>query len=372
MSETSTFEKLTTPLDGLHRELGGKMVPFAGYLLPVQYPSGIVKEHAAARETAALFDVSHMGQVMLRGGGAVAMLERLTPANIEGLKVGRARYALLTNEDGGILDDFIATRTEEGLFLVVNAGRKAEDVAHLRANLADGVTLDVLEDQALLALQGPKAAAVIANLAPGAADLAFMQSVETSLSGIPVRISRLGYTGEDGFEISCPAANAAKLARTLLANEAVLPAGLGARDSLRLEAGLPLYGHDLDTTTSPIEAGLAFAVAKRRRETGGFLGKERILRELRDGPTRRLVGIEIEGRAPVREGAEIQDRDGETIGRVTSGGFGPSAGRPVAIGYVEAEHSAPGTPLRLALRGRTIKAKVETLPFVPHRYHRKA
>ena len=361
-----------TPLDGLHRELGGKMVPFAGYLLPVHYPSGIVKEHAAARGAAALFDVSHMGQVVLRGEGAISMLERLTPANIEGLKVGRARYALLTNEDGGILDDFIATRTEDGLFLVVNAACKAEDVAHLKGHLADGVTLDVLDDRALLALQGPRAADVIANLAPEAADLAFMQSVETSLSGVPARVSRLGYTGEDGFEISCPAASASKLARTLLAHEAVLPAGLGARDSLRLEAGLPLYGHDLDPTTSPIEAGLGFAVAKRRRETGGFLGEERISRELRDGPARRLVGIEIEGRAPVREGAEIQDRDGGTIGRVTSGGFGPSAGRPVAIGYVDAGHGTPGTPLRLVLRGRTVEAKVETLPFVPHRYHRKA
>ena len=359
-----------TALYDLHAELGGRMVPFAGYLLPVQYPAGILKEHKAARDAAALFDVSHMGQIRLEGPGVRDAFERLVPAEVRGLGPGRARYTQFTTEDGGILDDCIVTAVAENeLFLVVNAARKAEDLAHLRAGLPAGVALEVLDDRALLALQGPAAADVLATLTPEAAGLAFMESREVSIGGQRARVSRLGYTGEDGFEISYPAAHAQKLARTLLANERVQPAGLGARDSLRLEAGLCLYGHDIDSTTSPVEAGLAWTIGKRRRQESGFAGAGRILRELREGPSRRLVGVRVEGRAPVREGAEIQGGDGQTIGLVTSGGFGPTVGAPVAMGYVQADRAAPGTPLHIQVRGRTVEAKAAPLPFVPHRYH---
>ncbi|MCB1884908.1 MAG: glycine cleavage system aminomethyltransferase GcvT [Geminicoccaceae bacterium] len=359
-----------TPLYDLHAELGGRMVPFAGYLLPVQYPAGILKEHGSAREAAALFDVSHMGQMRLGGPGVRGALERLVPADVAALGPGRARYTQFTAEDGGILDDCIVTAVaEDELFLVVNAARKTEDEAHLRANLPDGVTLEVLDDRALLALQGPAAAGALATLAPEAAELVFMESREMAIGGQKARVSRLGYTGEDGFEVSYPAAHAQKLARTLLAHERVQPAGLGARDSLRLEAGLCLYGHDIDATTSPVEAGLAWTIGRRRREAGGFAGAGRILRELEEGPKRRLVGVRVEGRAPVREGAEVYDGRATAIGRVTSGGFGPTVGAPVAMGYVAADRAAPGTPLRLEVRGRTVEARVAPLPFVPHRYH---
>ena len=360
---------LTTPLDQLHRELGGRMVDFAGWAMPVQYPSGILKEHAQARERAALFDVSHMGQVLIDGPEAAAAIERLVPADIQSLQPGRARYTQLTDETGGIIDDLIVTATESGLFAVVNAGGREGDLAHLKAHLPDH-EVRLLDDRALLALQGPAAVTVLAAMAPEVADLGFMESREMMLSGLPFRVSRLGYTGEDGFEISVHADHAQKLARTLLAHEQVAPAGLGARDSLRLEAGLCLYGHDIDRTTSPVEAALAWTIGKRRRTEGGFLGEERILRELADGPARRLVGLRPEGRAPAREGASIVDAAGDTVGRVTSGGFGPTLQAPIALGYVENRLREPGTRLEVALRGKPVPAVVAKLPFVPHRYHR--
>ena len=360
---------LTTPLDTLHRELGGRMVDFAGWAMPVQYPSGIIKEHAQARERAALFDVSHMGQVTVEGPGAAAAIERLVPADIQSLAPGRARYTQLTNAAGGIIDDLIVTATETGLFVVVNAGGREGDLAHLEVHLPDH-DVRLLADRALLALQGPSAVEVLASMAAEVAELAFMESREMQLSGLDVRVSRLGYTGEDGFEISVHADHAQKLARTLLANENVAPAGLGARDSLRLEAGLCLYGHDIDETTSPVEAALAWTIGKRRRQEGGFPGSERILRELVDGPERRLVGLKPEGRAPAREGAAILDAAGKTVGRVTSGGFGPTVQAPVAMGYVDNHLREPGTRLAIELRGKPVPAEVTRLPFVPHRYHR--
>lgn len=359
-----------TPLHDLHRELGARLVPFAGWEMPVQYPAGILAEHQHGRAAAALFDVSHMGQMRLDGADAAIALERLVPADIQGLKPGRARYTQFTDGQGGILDDLIVSNAGDHLFLVVNAGCRDADLDHLRGALEPAVRVTELADRALLALQGPAAATVLARLAPPAAELPFMGTAEMDLSGVPCRVSRLGYTGEDGYEISVPAADAMPLARTLLAQPEVKPAGLGARDSLRLEAGLPLYGHEIDTSTTPVEAGLAWSIQKRRRQEGGFAGAEVILRQLAEGTTRRLVGIRPEGRAPAREGSEIQDADGRTIGKVTSGGFGPSLGAPVAMGYVETEHAEPGRELSLIVRGKPLPARVAALPFVPRRYHR--
>lgn len=359
-----------TPLYDLHLELGARMVAFAGWAMPVQYPQGILAEHQWCRAEAGLFDVSHMGQVRIEGTGAPIAFERLVPGNIVGLAPGQARYTLLTNDAGGILDDLIATRTADGLFVVVNAGCRAADIAHLRAALEPDCRVVELTDRALLALQGPAAAGVLARRAPGCTELRFMQSAEMPIDGILCRVSRLGYTGEDGFEISVPADRAATLARTLLTAPEVRPIGLGARDSLRLEAGLCLYGHDIDPTTTPIEAGLAWTVAKRRREEGGFPGAAVILAQLRDGPPRRRVGLRPEGRAPAREHTEIQDQSGRRIGTVTSGGFGPTVGAPVAMGYVAPAHATPGTPVQLVVRGKPLPARVVELPFVPHRYQR--
>jgi aminomethyltransferase len=358
-----------TPLFELHRELGARMVPFAGWDMPVQYPGGIIAEHRQCRTSAALFDVSHMGQVTLEGPEPAAAIERLVPGNIKGLKPGRARYTVLTGDGGGILDDIIVSNAGDSLFIVVNAGRRDEDIAHLRSRLEPGHEVVEHDDRALLALQGPAAATVIGRLAPQAPALDFMATLETSVGGVVCRVSRLGYTGEDGFEISVGAGHAAKLARTLLAAEEVAPAGLGARDSLRLEAGLALHGHDIDATTSPVEAQLEWTIAKRRREEGGFPGAERILAELRDGPARRLVGLRPEGRVPAREGALIR-KDGREVGRVTSGGFGPTVGAPVALGYVEPGLVEAGTAVELVVRGRAVPAAIASLPFVPHRYHR--
>jgi aminomethyltransferase len=363
-------EPRRTPLHDLHRELGGRIVAFAGWELPVQYSAGILAEHQHCRTAAALFDVSHMGQVRLDGAGAAAALERLVPADLQSLAPGRARYTQLTNEAGGILDDLIVSNAGDHLFVVVNAGNRDADLAHLRAALDPSIAVTELADRALLALQGPEAAAVLARLAPASADLRFMTTDLMDVAGLPCRVSRLGYTGEDGFEISVPAAEAVTLARRLLAEPEVAPAGLGARDSLRLEAGLPLHGHEIDPTTTPVEAGLAFSIGKRRREQGGFPGADTILRQLADGPARRLVGIRPEGRAPAREGTEIQGPDGTPLGSVTSGGFGPTVGSPVAMGYVAAEAAAPGTGLVLLVRGKPLPARVAALPFVPHRYHR--
>ena len=368
-----------TPLAGLHAELSARMVPFAGYAMPVQYPTGILAEHRHVREAAGLFDVSHMGQATLAGPShqaTAAALEALAPGDFDGLGTGRLRYTVLTNADGGIIDDLMVTRpagpVKEGqLKLVVNAARKDVDYAHLNAKMPSDVCLATDDSRALLALQGPRAAEVIAKLAPKAADLGFMTESSETIGGVDCAISRSGYTGEDGFEISMPGHSAETVARALLADPAVLPIGLGARDSLRLEAGLPLYGHDIDEMTSPVEADLVFAISKRRREDGGFLGADRILRELRDGPSRKRVGLTVEGKAPAREGAEICDGSGRSVGVVTSGGFGATVGGPIAMGYVETALSEPGTQLTLVVRDKRIPAMVTALPFVPHRYFRK-
>ena len=370
MSDQSQAPLQKTPLHALHVSLGARMVPFAGYDMPVQYPTGIVAEHTHTRSQAGLFDVSHMGQVRLDGAGAAQALERLVPGDIEAVKRDRTRYTLFTNESGGILDDLMVTNRGDHLHLVVNAACKVEDVAHLKRALEPAIKVTALPDRALLALQGPAAAAVLGRLAPGVKTMTFMAVATHDLAGIPCLISRSGYTGEDGYEISMPANAAEKLARRLLAEPEVKPIGLGARDTLRLEAGLCLYGHDIDTTTTPVEADLSFALAKRRRESGGFLGAEVIQRQLRDGVARKRVGIKPQGRAPARDGTEIRDASGAVIGKITSGGFGPSVDGPIAMGYVASAHAAPGSALSLMVRGTPRPARVVSLPFVPHRYYR--
>ena len=363
---------LTTPLDALHRELGARMVPFAGYAMPVQYPMGILTEHLHTRDKAGLFDVSHMGQATLKGPDAIATLEKLCPGDIAGLKPGRQRYSLFTTESGGISDDFMVARVaEDELFLVVNAACKDADFAHVSAHLPAGTTLTRHEDRALLALQGPLAAAVFARHAPASSAMKFMDIADLDVTGIGrVRATRSGYTGEDGFEISVPADQAETFARALLSEPDVAPIGLGARDSLRLEAGLPLYGHDIDTTTSPIAAGLTFAINKRRKMAWDFLGGRVMRDELDNGPARLRVGLRLEGRAPAREGAEIARSDGTVIGLVTSGGFAPSLNAPIAMGYVPASDAADGTELAIIVRGKMLPAHVSPMPFVPHRYFR--
>ncbi|MDA7947290.1 MAG: glycine cleavage system aminomethyltransferase GcvT [Hyphomicrobiaceae bacterium] len=369
-----------TPLYDLHVELGAKMVPFAGYEMPVQYPLGVLKEHLHTRSKAGLFDVSHMGQAFVQGpdhATTAAALEALVPGEIAKLGLGRQRYTMLLNATGGILDDLMVTRSvseaDDGrLMLVVNAACKDADYAHMNAHLDGNVTLEPVEDRALVALQGPTAAAVMAKWCPQAADMGFMTASSAEFDGIDCHISRSGYTGEDGYEISIAADKVEQLARTLLSHDDVEAIGLGARDSLRLEAGLCLYGHDIDETTSPVEADLVWSMSKRRREEGGFPGADRIQGELRDGPSRLRVGIKPDGRAPAREGAEIVDGDGKTIGSITSGGFGPSAEGPVAMGYVESVHATPGSQIGLMVRGEARPARVVELPFVPHRYYRKS
>ncbi|WP_051952625.1 glycine cleavage system aminomethyltransferase GcvT [Methylocapsa aurea] len=374
-----------TPLDELHRSHGARMTPFAGYVMPLQYPSGIIKEHLHTRAEAGLFDASHMGQAILEGPLAARRLETLVPGDIEGLAPGRMRYTQLLDPDGHILDDLMVTRlADEGgrerLFLIVNAGAKAADFAHLAAKLPD-LALTLLDKRALLALQGPKAAEVLVRrlrragqdlAAQDLAKMPFMSACEIDLGGVDLKISRSGYTGEDGFEISVPAAASVALAQDLLSEPEVLLIGLGARDSLRLEAGLCLCGHDIDGTTDPVEAGLAWSIPRRRREEGGFPGAEAILQAIAKGPSRRRAGFLIEGKAPAREGAQIAALDGQAIGRLTSGGFAPSLGRPIAMGYVDAAHAAIGAPVQLLAREKSIPAKVASMPFVPHRYYRGA
>jgi aminomethyltransferase len=371
---------LKTPLHAEHVASGARMVPFAGYDMPVQYPTGILTEHNWTRDHAGLFDVSHMGQAFLvaedgRHETAALALEALIPADVVNLKPNQQRYSQLLADDGGILDDLMVTRVgapghEGWLYLVVNASMKDADYAHIQARLPAGVTLNRRDDLALMALQGPSAAAVMAEKAPQAAGLAFMASADVEIDGIRCHVSRSGYTGEDGFEISCDATDAAALWRAFLAHPEVKPIGLGARDSLRLEAGLCLYGHDIDTTTSPVEAGLVWSIQKRRREEGGFPGEGRIRREIAEGPARVRVGLRPEGRAPAREGARIALPDGREVGVVTSGGFGPSVKAPIAMGYVARDFSKPGTALHLVVRGKPIAARVVSMPFVPHRYKR--
>jgi aminomethyltransferase len=355
------------------------MVPFAGYSMPVQYPSGLIKEHTHTREAAGLFDVSHMGQCFISGPDwqtTGRVLETLVPADVLGLKPGHQRYSQLLNESGGILDDMMITHLAGGrhdgwAYVVVNASCKDADYAHISAHLPAGVTLEVQDALALIALQGPQAADVLGAIVPEVREMGFMTYLATIAGGVPLHISRSGYTGEDGFEISIPADDVEAFCRRLLTDERVKPVGLGARDTLRLEAGLCLYGHDIDETTSPVEADLLWSIGKRRREQGGFPGADRIRREIASGTARRRVGLRLEGRAPAREGCEIHDADGTPIGVVTSGSFAPSLGAPVAMGYVETASASHGTSLRIVIRGTPHPATVVSLPFVPNRYHRK-
>ena len=358
-----------TSLYDLHVELGGKMVDFAGWEMPVQYPMGIMGEHAQCREKAALFDVSHMAQVLVKGDGALEALESLVPAALSTLPEGKARYTFFTNENGGIMDDLIVSNAGGYVFIVVNASMRDQDIPHMRAGLPNHDVIEVT-DRALIAVQGPKAEAVVAAHCPEAADLKFMETIAADIKGAKCRVSRLGYTGEDGYEISIPEAHAEEIARAFLAHEDCEPAGLGARDSLRLEAGLCLYGNDIDQDTTPIEANLNWAIQKRRREEGGFPGAERILKQLADGPSRKLVGILPDGRAPARAGVEIQDAEGNSVGSITSGGFGPTVQGPVAMGYVSADHAEVGTKLNLIVRGKAQPATVAALPFVQQNYKR--
>jgi aminomethyltransferase len=367
-----------TPLHPLHAARGARMVPFAGYEMPVQYADGIIAEHNQTRSAAGLFDVSHMGQAFIVGpdhATAARALEALMPADLVSLAPGRQRYTQLTNAEGGIIDDLMVTRSadpdEDGvLMLVVNAATKEADYAHIAAALPADVRLMRADHRALIALQGPKAAEVLARHCAGAASMAFMSAKSASFDGIDCHVSRSGYTGEDGYEISVKANRVRAIVERLLGHGEVKPIGLGARDSLRLEAGLCLYGHDIDTSTSPVEAGLAWSIQKHRREEGGFPGAERVLAELRDGPPRLRVGLKPEGRAMAREGAEIKSTDGAALGKVTSGGFSPILGVPIAMGYVEKSFAAPDTPVVLVVRGKDVAATVTALPFVPHRYYR--
>ncbi len=371
---STAAELRATPLNHLHVAAGARMVPFAGYTMPVQYADGVLKEHLWTREHAGLFDVSHMGQARLAGDDVLAAFERATPSDFRGLKRGRQRYSLLLDETGGVVDDLMAARPGgwpgEALFVVVNGACKETDYPWLAERLGPAVAIERLEDRALLALQGPKAVEALAAHVPAVRDMAFMDARALDGFGTDLIVSRSGYTGEDGFEISIPAESAPGVWSTLLADARVRPIGLGARDSLRLEAGLPLYGHDLDETVSPVEAGLAFAISKRRRAAGDFPGAARILAELARGPARVRVGLKVLEGAPAREGAEIADASGAVIGAVTSGGFSPTLRAGVALGFVPRAHAAPGTRLSVIVRGKPQAAEVSDLPFVPHAYVR--
>lgn len=364
-----------TPLHSLHLELGAKMVPFAGYQMPVQYPLGVLKEHQHTRDKAGLFDVSHMGQIRLRGEGAARALESLVPVDILDLPPGMQRYAVFTNEAGGILDDLMVANAGDHLFVVVNAACKEQDLEHLRRHLSSHCEVEELFDsRALLALQGPAAAEVLSRLAPDVANMTFMQFATLEIEGFECHVSRSGYTGEDGFEISVPVEAAERLARAILAHPEVEPVGLGARDSLRLEAGLCLYGHDMDTSRTPIEASLAWAISKVRREggarPGGYIGADSIMEQQRSGVLSKRVGLICQERTPVREGVSLHDGQGREIGRVTSGGFGPTYGAPIAMGYVPVELSAVDSQVFAEVRGKMVEMRVARTPFVPQRYFR--
>jgi len=367
------IELQTLPLDAWHRARGGRMVPFAGYHMPVQY-EGIMAEHLWTREAAGLFDVSHMGQLLLSGDNLDEELEKLIPADVKGVQLGQQKYSLLLAENGGILDDLMFSRWPGGIYMVVNGAVKYEDIGHLREHLPDAITINHLDDRALLALQGPKAFEVLKRHATGKwplEALVFMRGGQFEIAGVDAYISRSGYTGEDGFEISIPADAAETIADLLCAEPEVKPIGLGARDSLRLEADLPLYGHDLDPETTPIMAALGFAVAsKRRREEANYPGAERILLEREQGSVVKRVGLLVEGRQPVREGAAVLDADGSEVGKVTSGGFAPTLGAPIAMAYVPAAMAEVGTRIQLNQRGKVHEATVAAMPFVPHRYVR--
>ena len=367
-TETQPLDKL--PLDAWHRSRGGRMVPFAGYEMPVQY-EGIIAEHLWTRENAGLFDVSHMGQLLVHGQKVDAALETLMPGDFLAAADMKPKYSLLLTDDGGIIDDLMATRRGEDFYVVVNGATKYGDIAVMENRLPGGVVVDHMKEQALLALQGPRAAEVLETIISGVSELGFMQGGPFHWNGRSLWISRSGYTGEDGFEISVPAVAAADLADAIVAHALAKPIGLGARDSLRLEAGLPLYGHDLDLKTTPVMAGLTFAINKRRRAEGGFPGAMRILAELENGSIGKRVGFEVDGRQPVREGALVLDREGNEVGRITSGGFSPSLQRPIAMGYVASHLAETGTALKLEQRGKLFDARVVPMPFVPHRYCRK-
>jgi len=359
-----------TPLHALHLALGARMVPFAGYEMPVQYPDGIMAEHLHTRAQAGLFDVSHMGQIRLEGEGAAAALEGLVPGELQALAPGRQRYTMFTDDAGGILDDLMVTNAGDHLLVVVNASCKHDDLARLEAGLAGRVAVAPQFERGLLALQGPAAAAVMGRVAPASAGLSFMSGRAMAIEGVPCFVTRSGYTGEDGFEIGMPAEGTEKVAKRLLREAEVKAIGLGARDSLRLEAGLCLYGHDIDATTTPVEAGLVWSIGKRRRAEGGYPGHAVIARQLAEGPPRRRVGLLPEGRQPVREGAPLHRPGGAALGAVTSGGFGPSVGAPVAMGYVAADAAAEGTRLAALVRGQERPVAVAAMPFVKHNYHR--
>jgi aminomethyltransferase len=374
VSDTYNIEEeapavLALPLDAWHRANSARMVEFAGYHMPIQY-DGIMAEHAWTRESAGLFDVSHMGQLMLSGDGVDAALETLVPRDVAALSEGRMGYALLLSQDGGILDDLMITRTPMGLYLVVNGAVKWEDIGYLREHLPDEISISHMEDRALLALQGPKAVDALARVVPGIEKLFFMEAGSFLWRHEPLWISRSGYTGEDGFEISVPAEAVVALADALCSEPEVKPIGLGARDSLRLEAGLPLYGHDLDDTIDPVQGDLSFAISKRRRAEGGFAGARRILAALADGPDKKRVGFNVDGKMPVREGASIF-AGGTQVGTITSGGFAPTIGAPIAMGFVATSHVALGTTLEAEVRGKRVGLTVTAMPFVPHAYHRK-
>nr|WP_283938232.1 glycine cleavage system aminomethyltransferase GcvT [Sphingomonas brevis] len=358
------------PLDAWHRARGGRMVPFAGYEMPVQY-DGIMAEHLWVRSHAGLFDVSHMGQLLFHGPNVDHALEALLPGDLIALKDGRLKYSMLLAEDGGIIDDLMATRRGDQFYLVVNGATKHGDIEQFQKRLPRTIAMDHMKEQALLALQGPEAVAVLESIVPGVGELSFMQAGLYHWDGKPLWISRSGYTGEDGFEISVSGRDVESLADTLAADERVKPIGLGARDSLRLEAGLPLYGHDLSGETTPVMADLNFAINKRRKAEGGFAGALRIMAELENGAAQKRVGLLVEGKQPVREGALILDSEGSEVGKVTSGGHSPSLGRPIAMGYVATPLAEPGSTLTLEQRGKLFQAAVAPMPFVPHRYHRK-
>jgi aminomethyltransferase len=367
-TQAESLEKL--PLDSWHRARGARMVPFAGYEMPVQY-EGIIAEHLWTRENAGLFDVSHMGQLFVHGSGVDVALEKIMPGDFQAAADMKPKYSLLLDEEGGIIDDLMATRRGQDFYIVVNGATKHGDIADMERRLPSDIVIDYMKEQALLALQGPRAAEVLETIVPGVSDLGFMQGGPFKWNGHNLWISRSGYTGEDGFEISVPGIAAADLADAITANELAKPIGLGARDSLRLEAGLPLYGHDLDHKTTPVMAGLTFAINRRRRVEGRFAGALRIMAELENGPIEKRVGFEIEGRQPVREGALVLDGEGNEVGKITSGGFSPSLQRPIAMGYVAAPFADEGTALKLEQRGKLFDARVVPMPFVPHRYHRK-
>jgi aminomethyltransferase len=360
-----------TALYELHVAHGGKMVPFAGYEMPVQYPAGILTEHNHTRAKASIFDVSHMGQIVLRGADPSTALETLVPGDIAGLAPGRMRYTMFTNETGGILDDLMVTNVGEYLFLVVNAACKDSDIAHLKDRLPGGIEVEILDNRSLIALQGPAAAAIMARYAPGADTMPFMTALPFEIDGSRLAVTRSGYTGEDGYEISIPSDAALRITELFLSAKDVEFAGLGARDSLRLEAGLCLHGHDIDETTTPVEAALTWSIGKRRRAAGGFPGDTVIKQQIADGVARKRVGILPDGKAPAREGTGITDADGAPIGTVTSGGFGPSVEGPVAMGYVDIAHATTDTPVNLVVRGQPRPGRIAPMQFVPNRYYRE-